>query len=262
MSSYFCNNNWRTSVDIWQYWLIMILVLDPTHSQELLQSQIVFVSRGTQFSPMSTPAQLLSTQFTASLKMCATACNMNVLCRILDFGVILPQQCRLFEGDVTTMGTIISSPSFNSRVGIVQLTADLFVEYGLPCSSVCQQSRYLTCISNSTCQCMPHTYWNGSICAAQTPVLGATCQQNMSMCREDLNYTCLQFNQCGRKLYLLHSKNVSIKLEKIFPKYRKQLFMFSSRETFLSSTMNESVKSFLRLTYRHTIMSISLYRSK
>ncbi|CAF4042779.1 unnamed protein product, partial [Adineta steineri] len=42
-------------------------------------------------------------------------------------------------------------------------------------------------------------YWNASIsmCIPQSPILGASCQQNMSMCREDLNYTCLQFNQCG-----------------------------------------------------------------
>ncbi|CAF1248633.1 unnamed protein product [Adineta ricciae] len=32
---------------------------------------------------------------------------------------------------------------------------------------------------------------------AQSPILGSPCQQNMSMCREDINYTCLRFNQCG-----------------------------------------------------------------
>jgi hypothetical protein len=34
-------------------------------------------------------------------------------------------------------------------------------------------------------------------------VMDSICQQNKSMCRENLNYTCLQFNQCGRKFFSL-----------------------------------------------------------
>ena len=183
------------------------LVDNSTHSQEFLKSRMVYVGKGTQYSPANMAAQLLSTTSTVSPKMCAIACNTNVLCRIFDFGVNLPQQCRLFEGDTTTMGTIISSSSSssNSTVGIVQLTPNLFTGYGLACLSACQQSRYLTCSNNSTCHCMPHNYWNGSMCVAQSTVLGAPCQQNMSMCREDINYTCLPMNQCGRKLCLLDS---------------------------------------------------------
>jgi hypothetical protein len=211
MSSYLYSNNRRLIVDAWRYWLVIALLLNSTHSQGIFETQIVFGNSDTQFSPANMPAQLLSTTSTTSLKMCAVACNTNVLCRILDFGVILPQQCRLFEGDATTMGIITSSLSSDSTVGIVRISPDLFFGYGLPCSSVCQQSRYLTCSSNFTCQCMPHTYWDGSICAAQTPVLGAPCQQNMTMCRQDMNYTCLQFNQCGRKSCLSYFRNVSMK---------------------------------------------------
>jgi hypothetical protein len=38
---------------------------------------------------------------------------------------------------------------------------------------------------------MPHTYWNAlsGMCLAQSPILGAACEQDMKMCREDLNYT-------------------------------------------------------------------------
>lgn len=183
------------------FWFVLSICLASTHSQALLKSRIVYSSTGTQFSPSNLVAQLLSTPTTASLRLCATACNANVLCRVFDFDVTQPQQCRLFEGDPVTMGTIVSSASLSSRVGVVHISADLFLGYGLPCSSVCQHNRYLTC-RNSTCQCMPHTYWDGSVCAAQSPVLGAACQQNRRMCREDLNYTCLRFNQCGRKLYM------------------------------------------------------------
>ena len=202
MSSYFCTNTWSLISGVCQYWWIMILFLDTTHSQQIFfKSRIIYVSTGTQFSPVNMQAQLFLIKSTTSLKQCAIACNANVLCRIFDFGVNSPKQCRLFEGDIDTLGTIIPSPSSGSTVGSVQLSANLFTDYGFACSSVCHQSRYLMCGSNSTCQCMPHTYWNGSICIAQTPILGAPCQQNMSMCREDLNYTCLQFNQCGRKSY-------------------------------------------------------------
>ncbi len=29
--------------------------------------------------------------------------------------------------------------------------------------------------------------------------IATNCPVTMNMCREDLNYACLQFNQCGRK---------------------------------------------------------------
>ena len=193
MLSYLCNNPW-------QCWLIlMILFSGSTDGQIRFKSRIIYSGQGNQFSPSNMVGQLLSTSMTTSLRMCAIACNANVLCRVFDFGVGLSQQCRLFEGDPMTMGSIISSSSPDSTVGVVQISADLFVGYGLPCSSFCQQNRYLICGSNSTCQCMANTYWDGSMCVPQTPVLGAPCQQNMSTCRQDLNYTCLRFNQCGRK---------------------------------------------------------------
>jgi len=163
-------------------------------------------SQRSQYSPIVTSAQFISSSIVNSFKLCAMACNENTLCRILDFGAIVSQQCRLFEGDVGTLGTIISSSMPGSMVGIIQIIPSLFTQYGQPCSSVCSESRYLTCGSNFTCECMPHTYWNSSagICLPQSPILGAPCEQGINMCREDLNYTCLQFNQCGRKfIYLI-----------------------------------------------------------
>ena len=87
-------------------------------------------------------------------------------------------------------------------VGTIQVTPDLFTAYGQSCaSSPCPQTRYLQCGSDLTCGCITHTYWDSSqgMCLPQSPVLGAACQIGMNMCRKDLNYTCLQFNQCGRK---------------------------------------------------------------
>ncbi|CAF1404920.1 unnamed protein product [Adineta ricciae] len=41
-------------------------------------------------------------------------------------------------------------------------------------------------------------------------VLSSTCQQTMSMCRKDLNYTCLRFNQCGRIYIQMSTFDVTV----------------------------------------------------
>jgi hypothetical protein len=158
-------------------------------------------SQGSQYLPIDTSAQLISSSIVNSFKLFAMACNTNTLCRIFDFGAIVSQQCRLFEGDTDTLGMTIASLMPYSMVGSVQITPSLFTSYDQACSAVCIESRYLACNSNSTCQCMPHTYRNAStgMCFPQSPILGASCVQGMNICRQDLIYTCLQFNQCGRK---------------------------------------------------------------
>ncbi|CAF1303098.1 unnamed protein product [Adineta ricciae] len=188
-------NNGQLVVFIWS---LLTLVIDSTHSDQISQSYIVYYSNGTQYSPVNPAAQLLSTTTRNSLKLCAVACNQNRLCRIFDYDVSALDQCRLFEGDIDTVGSIIAVPS-QSRVGVVKISAAVFSQYGLSCQTSCYETRYLTCSTNSTCECVPHTYWNisTSICAPQLPVIGASCQQNRSMCREDFGYTCLPSNQCG-----------------------------------------------------------------
>ncbi|CAF4256774.1 unnamed protein product, partial [Adineta steineri] len=184
-----------TTVWLW----FLFLIIKQTYSQEIFASKTILSSQGTQYIPVNMPAQLISITNTDSIKKCSILCNSNVLCRVFDYAVSSPKQCRLFEGDTNRLGQIVTSSSSQSQVGTLQFSASLFVEYGSRCISTCNQIRYLRCGSNSTCECMPHTYWNASIsmCIPQSPILGASCQQNMSMCREDLNYTCLQFNQCG-----------------------------------------------------------------
>lgn len=185
---------------IWYYYMV-ILIHHPIHSQNIYQSSIVVSDRGKKYLPVNASAQLISANFFNSWKSCYAACNSNTFCRIFDYEAVQAEQCRLFEGDIGTLGSIVPSTISTSRVGTIRITASLFTQYNQSCSSVCKESRYLICDSNSICQCMPHTYWNPSVrmCFSQSPIRGASCQQNLNMCREDLNYTCLQFNQCGRK---------------------------------------------------------------
>jgi hypothetical protein len=135
-------------------------------------------------------------------------CSQNILCRIFGINAVISNQCRLFQGDMNIHGNVIPSSLNNVRVGGIQFSTDLYLNYPQPCSSDFDRNRYLICGSNFTWTFPPNTYWNQaiSICAAQSPVLGSVCQQNISMCREDLNYTCLQFNQCARTfMFLLFS---------------------------------------------------------
>lgn len=181
----------------------LLLILNLAHSQQIFTAQIILSVPGTQFIPVNAPGQLLSATLIKSAKECSTLCMNNILCGVYDYEVLMLKQCRLFEGDAKTHGQIVSSSTPQSIVGTIQLTSDLFAEYGRSCVASCYQHRYLQCGNNFTCGCRPHFYWNAlvSICLPQSPILGASCQQNTSMCREDLNYTCLQFNQCGRKLH-------------------------------------------------------------
>jgi hypothetical protein len=197
------NNRSNFFHTIWQWVLLLLLTLNLTYSQEIFTAQIVLSNPGNEYMPVKMSAQLVSTILANSVKKCAELCTANILCRVYDYGVSVSNQCRLFEGDTNTLGQIVSSSSPQSIVGTIQLSSALFAEYGSPCISFCYHSRYLQCGTSFTCECMPHTYWNASIsmCVPQSPILGSPCQLNLNMCREDLNYTCLQFYQCGRKLH-------------------------------------------------------------
>ncbi|UJR38844.1 hypothetical protein I4U23_031509 [Adineta vaga] len=178
---------------------LFLSICKLVHLQNIFTTTIVLEQPGTQFIPISMSIQLLSVNLVESIMKCSMLCNNNVLCGVYDYEVSVTNQCRLFEGNANTMGQIAPSSYLQSNVGIVQFTSDLFEEYGQNCVSSCYHSRYLRCNNNSKCDCMPHTYWNSSIlmCVPQLLKRGSSCQQNMNMCREDLNYTCLQFNQCG-----------------------------------------------------------------
>ncbi|CAF1343244.1 unnamed protein product [Adineta ricciae] len=191
-------NYWPSYINLCQ-WLLFLSNWKLVHLQNTFTATIILEQPGTQFIPISMSIQLLSVNLVESIMKCSMLCTDNFLCGVYDYEVSVTKQCRLFEGNANTMGYIAPSSYIQSNVGIVQLTSDLFEEYGQSCVSSCYRSRYLRCNNNSKCDCMPHSYWNSSIlmCVPQMLKRGSSCQQNMNMCREDLNYTCLQFNQCG-----------------------------------------------------------------
>jgi len=170
--------------------------------QSIYQALIQSSDEGFQFLPVNDAAQLLSTFISGSnlFGSCSLSCNQNILCRTFDINGEVPNQCRLFQGDIHTHGSIVPSSVSNARVGGIQYSSDLFLNYGQSCSSNSAENRYLICGDSATWECPPNAYWNpaSGTCLAQSPLLGSLCQQGLDMCRKDLNYTCLQFNQCGR----------------------------------------------------------------
>ncbi|CAF3985976.1 unnamed protein product [Adineta steineri] len=156
------------------------------------QSSMNLSSPGFQFSPVNYQALFLSQINTKSLFSCAQTCHSNGNCRIFDFDD-QSLLCRLFQGNIITMGSIVPSSSSQSRVGSRKYNAEQFINHGQSCS-LCEGSRYMRCINN-TCHCEIHTYFDGTICQSQK-LLGDVCM-NSTECRHDLNYTCLPRQQCG-----------------------------------------------------------------
>ena len=159
------------------------------------QSSMHLSSPGFLFSPTNLPALLLSTNDVPSLLSCARLCHFTDQCRIFDHDPS-SRTCRLFEGDIATMGSIIlSSPSIQSYVGSMKIECSQFVSYGQECSS-CVGSRYLECV-NDICQCPAKTFFDGSICRSEK-LADDQCLDS-SECRGDLNYTCQLNMTCGGK---------------------------------------------------------------
>ncbi|CAF1256930.1 unnamed protein product [Adineta ricciae] len=178
--------NYYLNICILFQWLFV-----PVYLQTIWQSQTNVSEVGLEYSALDN--QTLLFQYSAkSLILCTAQCFATASCRIFDFNA-QTRRCRLFEGDLSTSGSIIASTSMQSRVGSIQVSPAQFAARGAPCSS-CQGNRYLVCI-NATCQCPPHTYFDDSICKSQK-LLGAKCNMSYA-CRTDLNYTCLPRKQCG-----------------------------------------------------------------
>ena len=188
-----------------QYLHLCLLFFVPLFNaeQDIYQSKVIVSNTGFQFSPVNYNAQLLSEFINDrnAFRSCLTECNRNPLCRVFDVGAVEQNQCRLFQGDMLVHGTMIASSSSDSRVGTLQFSSALYPNYGQPCNAQSARNRYTICGQNFTWECPQYAYWDSaqSVCLAQSPILGSVCKQNLSQCRTDLNYTCLQFNQCGRK---------------------------------------------------------------
>lgn len=173
--------------------MVFVVIVGYVHSQNLGLS-FTLSNTGMKFLPMNT-IQLLDTITTSSLKQCAFTCGMLVsYCRAFEYDSSA-LQCRLVEGDSTTGQIVPSASSSNSIVGTINLIPELFTAYNQSCSQ-CVNNHFLTCI-NSTCQCISHSYFDGVMCQLQK-FINATCNST-NECRSDLNLTCLQTSQCGRK---------------------------------------------------------------
>ncbi|CAF0839563.1 unnamed protein product [Adineta steineri] len=146
---------------------------------------------GLEFSPFDERILLFETN-TDSLIRCAIQCDMAARCRTFNFDR-QTKDCYLYEGDIDSTGLVVVSLSPQSVCGWIKLDMSDFANYDSPCST-CEDSRYLTCI-NATCQCQPHTFFNGSMCLSQK-LNGTGCTSD-NQCRNDLNLTCLANMQCG-----------------------------------------------------------------
>ncbi|UJR24615.1 hypothetical protein I4U23_005990 [Adineta vaga] len=188
----------------WQ--IIYLIIYCSSYSHQQYQSLVILSNPGSQFQPINPQAQLLSTTLLLTFQSCVLACNNHILCRVFDFAVNQSNQCQLFEGNINTLGSIVSSSSSSptSNVGYVKITSDLFTDYGRSCLLNKIVSRYLTCGSSLTLECQPHSYWDNSssMCLPQIPTLGGACTWGVNMCREDLNLTCLQIYKCGPISYM------------------------------------------------------------
>ena len=181
---------------------LLLLKITAIDCQFDYQSFMLKLDQGLQYFPVDSSIQLISSSLLPSFQVCVMACNNHPMCSIFDYGATLARECRLFEGNLGVMGSLIPSPLSDSRVGTVQPVSSLFVQHGQPCSSICRDMRYLFCNVNSTCECLPHFYWHATsgVCLPQLSVSGASCVKGMNMCRRDLNLTCsVLFNDCRCK---------------------------------------------------------------
>jgi hypothetical protein len=144
--------------------ILIEYVVIPSQLQSISdtwQSSTNLSSSGFEFSPVNQQALLLFGISTNSLMTCSRTCHSTVQCRIFDYDG-QSQRCRIFEGSIITMGSIVASSSSQSRVGSIKISPQQFVNLGQSCS-YCLGSRYLTCVNN-TCQCPTHTYFDGTMC--------------------------------------------------------------------------------------------------
>ena len=176
--------------------LLMLSILSPASS--MYQSNMKFSSRGYEFAPRHSIQLTLQTSVSSRIR-CSSACNQYTSCRAFDYNSVF-RRCRLFEGDLTT-GSIVPSMSAASTVGIITVSPSSFSQtYNQSCDA-CQDSRDEICSAvTHTCQCQPHTFWDGSMCSLQL-FDGDLCSQ-IDACRTDLNLTCMmdysgQFNNCS-----------------------------------------------------------------
>lgn len=156
------------------------------------QSYFTISEKGLEYSPFDQSALLLYETNSDSISSCALECHALRVCRIFNYDGET-NYCGLFEGEIGATGVMVTSGSFQSVYGSIELDSQDFVAYDLSCS-FCQDSQFLTCI-NALCQCQFHTYFDGSICRSQKLEYGFC--NNHVQCRQDLGLICQANMQCG-----------------------------------------------------------------
>jgi hypothetical protein len=117
---------------------------------------------GFEVQPWSPSDQLGSFVGMLNIKMCASQCNQQQLCRYFDYDTSTGG-CRIFLD-----GTVVASTVPTSQVGTVLYMPDLYSSHGQPCTwNNCQINRYLICDSTNTCQCPTSLFWNGAMCVGE-----------------------------------------------------------------------------------------------
>lgn len=178
--------------------ILVFLFLSLPCSNAPVSRMHIVSALGIEFLPINT-LQLLRRTSASTRSICAIACHEQWGCRTFDYDPI-SGQCRLYEGDLST-GSIVASSSLESIVVTVDISSDLYsTTYDQPCEA-CTHNRYVQC-ELDTCQCPPHTYWNGSQCLLQL-FENQVCTQ-VNACRQDLNLTCFPsrhdtFSRCSSK---------------------------------------------------------------
>jgi hypothetical protein len=143
--------------------LILFLYLHTPYSYAY-QSVVSLQGDKTDFQPAN-PVELLQILYNiSSIMQCFMNCHVNVQCRTFVYQSET-QECFLYEGSIETGNVITSSDGISSTVGGLIYNAESFQGYGLTCD-YCSSSRYLTCVNN-VCQCLPNTFWNGTMCLNQ-----------------------------------------------------------------------------------------------
>ncbi len=153
------------------------------------QSLMVLQDSGTDFNPANSVELLTTVSKIRSTLQCYMQCHLNFQCRTFVYKSET-QECSLYEGSINT-GSVVATASGGtpSIVGGIIYTPELFISYGLACDQ-CASSRYLKCVNN-TCQCLPNTFWNGTMCLNQV-YYGQTCATYQGSCRQaDLSLICL-----------------------------------------------------------------------
>lgn len=92
------------------------------------QSCIDLCNDGFEFVPFDDGDHLLNLT-TDLLTSCARICALTTHCRTFNYNSH-SQQCQLFQGDIDTVGSIISSNSSHATCGSVVLNNENFVDYG------------------------------------------------------------------------------------------------------------------------------------